>query len=91
MGNEREIPLTDPAPRHCQRYGIMERAAREARDAAMAALDALENLFFDGMFWGTSVWSNHPRFVKARKHLLEAEYQLREALARLDDVEERCC
>jgi hypothetical protein len=88
MGNEREIPMTDPAPRHGKRYGVVERAAREARSAAMAALADLENLFYDGMFWGTSVWSNDPRLVKVRRHLLEAEYQLREALARLDDAGE---
>jgi hypothetical protein len=63
----------------------VERAAREARDAALAALVDLENLFHGGMFWGTSVWTNHPRLKQVRTHLLEAEYELREAIARLDD------
>jgi hypothetical protein len=63
----------------------VERAARKACDAALAAL---EKFFFDGTLWGTSAWATHPRFVKARRHLLEAEYQLREALARLEDAGE---
>jgi hypothetical protein len=65
--------------------GSVERAARKACDAALAAL---EKFFYDGTVWGTSVWVNDPRFVKARRHLLEAEYQLREALARLEDAGE---
>jgi hypothetical protein len=63
----------------------VKRAAEEARDAAMEALTDLEDLFYRGMLWGTSVWTEYTHFVKARKHLLEAEYQLREAIARLSD------
>jgi hypothetical protein len=62
----------------------MERAVREARSVALEALAVLEKL------WGTSVmWVKDPNLMKARKHLLEAEYQLREALARLDDAWEQ--
>jgi hypothetical protein len=63
----------------------VKRAAREARDAALEALADLEDLFHRGMLWGTSVWTERTHLVKARKHLLEAEYQLREAIARLGD------
>jgi hypothetical protein len=61
-------------------------AAQGACNAAVKALEALSKVFTDVWRWGGAFWVEDGPFSAARRHLLDAEYNLREAVAHLDTV-----